>query len=238
MEAITRLMQSVQDEELPAIRQAAESTADAILQGGKLHVFGTGHSHMLAEELFYRAGGLACINPILEESLMLHRNASLSTAMERLSGLSALLLAQQPAKPGDAILIASNSGRNAVVVEMALEAKAIGMTVIALTSLKQAASSASRHASGLRLHEISDIVIDNHGCIGDAAVRIDGLPESAAPTSTVIGAFIVNLLAAEAIELLLQRGFHPELFASSNSDGGDLRNERLIQKYKGEIRCL
>ncbi|WP_227872120.1 SIS domain-containing protein [Paenibacillus albus] len=220
------------------LNQSAQLITDAIEAGRTLHVFGTGHSHMLAEELFYRAGGLACVNPILEEGLMLHRSAVQSTELERLEGLASIILKQQSPQEGDVIIIASNSGRNAVNIEMALAAKASGLKVIAITSLNHAGASSSRHSSGKRLHEVSDVVIDNYGCIGDASVEIPGLPIKVSPTSTVLGACIANAIVAEVVMLLMKRGFTPELFASSNMDGGDEHNRRLLAKYKGVVRSL
>ncbi|SEN81611.1 sugar isomerase domain-containing protein [Paenibacillus sp. OV219] len=238
IDGILELIGTLKAKEQENLSQAALLIADAIESGRTLHAFGTGHSHMLAEELFYRAGGLASVNPILEEGLMLHRNAEQSTDLERLEGLAAVIFKQQAARSGDVIIIASNSGRNAVNIEMALEAKACGLKVIAITSLKHAEAASSRHSSGKRLHEVSDVVIDNHGCIGDAAVSIPGLAIKVSPTSTVSGALIVNAIVAEVTDLLLQRGVTPDLFASSNMDNGDDHNRRLIDKYKGVIRSL
>ncbi|BBH21927.1 hypothetical protein Back11_32720 [Paenibacillus baekrokdamisoli] len=235
---VLELVEVLKTKEREHLSQAAYLIADAIGAGQTLHAFGTGHSHMLAEELFYRAGGLACVNPILEEGLMLHRNAVQSTDLERLEGLAAVLLKQQSAQAGDVIIIASNSGRNAVNIEMALEAKARGLKVIAITSLNHAEASSSRHSSRKRLHEVSDVVIDNHGCIGDASVDIPGLAIRVSPTSTVSGALIINAIVAEVVELLVQRGVTPDLFASSNMDSGDEHNRRLIEKYKGVVRSL
>ncbi|REE85294.1 putative phosphosugar-binding protein [Paenibacillus taihuensis] len=238
IDGIATLVGELKAKESGNLSQAALLIVDAIEAGRTLHVFGTGHSHMLAEELFYRAGGLACVNPILEEGLMLHRNAVQSTELERLEGLASVLLKQQSPKVGDVIIIASNSGRNAANIEMALSAKASGLKVIAITSLNHANASSSRHSSGKRLHEVSDVVIDNQGCIGDAAVEIAGLPIKVSPTSTVLGACIVNAIVAEVVELLLHRGMMPDLFASSNMDGGDAHNRRLIDRYKGVVRSL
>lgn len=238
IEGIVNLMDRLLVQELGKIREAAKLISRAIAAGRTLHAFGTGHSHILAEELFYRAGGLASVNPILEEGLMLHRSALLSTQLERLEGLAAILLKQQPIQAGDVIIIASNSGRNSVTIEMALEAKALGLSVIAITSMNHTLSSNSRHGSGKKLYEIADITIDNHGCVGDASVDIANLLVKVAPTSTVIGAAIVNAIAAEVAELLIQAGVEPEYISSSNTDLGDIYNRRVIQKYKGVVRSL
>ncbi|HEY8198789.1 MAG TPA: sugar isomerase domain-containing protein, partial [Candidatus Limnocylindrales bacterium] len=119
LDVVGRLVERLITEEWPNIRAAAELVADALARGRFVHVFGTGHSHMLAEELFYRAGGLVRVSPILFEGLMLHASAPLSTSLERLPGLADALLRDHPVDAGDVLIIASNSGGNAVTSEMA-----------------------------------------------------------------------------------------------------------------------
>lgn len=216
------------DDEWPNIRAAAELVADTLAARGIVHAFGTGHSHMLAEELYYRAGGLVDVRPILFEGLMLHASAPLSTSLERLPGLAVALLDDHPILPGDALIVASNSGSNAVTSELARLARDGGARVIAVTSLHHATSSAARATALPRLHEIADVVIDNGGRVGDAAVEIDGIGSRVAPTSTVVGAAIVNAIVAEAVGILVERGSAPEIFASSNVEGGDAVNAALL----------
>ena len=223
-ELVARLL----DDEWPNIRAAAELVADALAARGIVHAFGTGHSHMLAEELYYRAGGLVDVRPILFEGLMLHASAPLSTSLERLPGLAAAILDDHPIRPGDVLIVASNSGSNAVTSELARLARDAGARVIAVTSLRHATSSAARATALPRLHELADVVIDNGGCVGDAAVEIDGVGSRVAPTSTVIGAAIVNAIEAEAVGILVGRGAAPEIFASSNVEGGDAVNAALL----------
>ena len=110
-----RLLDRLAGDEWTALDAAAQLVADALAGGGTVHAFGTGHSHMLAEELFYRAGGLVRVRPILFEGLMLHAGAELSTSLERLPGLAAAILEQHPIEPRDVLVVASNSGGNAVV---------------------------------------------------------------------------------------------------------------------------
>ncbi|HEY6570904.1 MAG TPA: SIS domain-containing protein [Candidatus Limnocylindrales bacterium] len=223
-ELVARLL----DDEWPNIRAAAELVADTLAARGIVHAFGTGHSHMLAEELYYRAGGLVDVRPILFEGLMLHASAPLSTTLERLPGLGAALLEDHPIHPGDALIVASNSGSNAVTSELAQLARDAGARVIAVTSLRHATSSAARATALPRLHELADVVIDNGGCVGDAAVEIRGVGSRVAPTSTVVGAAIVNAIEAEAVGILVERGAAPEIFASSNVEGGDAVNAALL----------
>lgn len=221
-----------------AMDRAADLIAEALANGGLLHTFGTGHGHLLAEELFYRAGSLAAINAILDPSLMLHVSATGSTAVERLSGYAEPLLDRYSVKAGDVLLIASNSGRNSVPIEMALAAQARGLKVIALTSLAHSRSQLSRHPSGKRLYEIADVVLDNCGEIGDAAIEIEGLPGKIGATSTVIGAAILHALVCKVVEKMLERGIVPPVTLSANVSGGDEYNARVLNEYRSRIRHL
>jgi uncharacterized phosphosugar-binding protein len=223
-----RLVSRLETEEWDHIEAAADLVADSLAAGGTVHVFGTGHSHMLAEELYYRAGGLVRVRPILFEGLMLHASAPLSTSLERLPGLAAAILEDQPLAAGDVLIIASNSGSNAVITEMARLAMERGVGTIAITSLEHATSEDAREAVGPRLHEIVDVSIDNGGIVGDAAIGVDGFATRVGPTSTVVGAAIENALVAEVVERLVSRGKAPAVFTSANVSGGDALNETYL----------
>lgn len=233
IEVIEKLLVRLKNEEKLNIEKAAQAIAAAMQKNKWLYVFGSGHSSMMAEEFFYRAGGLVRVYPIFNPALMVHNGAIKSTAAERQSGVAKKILKNYPISSGDVLFIASNSGRNAVPIEMAIEAKKIGGLVIALTSLNHSKSVVSRHSSGKRLFELADIVIDNGGVVGDAAVPVNG--EKVAPTSTVINAAIVNAIVARVVELL---GDKAEFFASSNTDEGEKRNQKYIDRYKDFVKCL
>ena len=209
------------------IELAGQWVAEALARNRFLFAFGTGHSHMLAEELFYRAGGLVRAIPILEEPLMLHEGAADSTAKEREPGYAERILERYPLGAGDVLIIASNGGRNAVPIELALEARAKGARTVAITNLTQTRAWPSRHPGGKRLFEVTDAVIDNCGVDGDAVVSLAGLNTAAGPTSSVTGTFIVNLIALAALEFAVQADTRPEVYVSSNTSGDD-HNARLI----------
>jgi uncharacterized phosphosugar-binding protein len=227
------LVGRLETQEWDRVAAAAELIVASLAAGGTIHVFGTGHSHMLAEELYYRAGGLVRVRPILFEGLMLHASAPLSTSLERLPGLARAILDDEPVAPGDVLLIASNSGSNAVVTEMAALARERGLRTIAITSLEHATSEQVREAVELRLHELVDVTIDNGGAVGDAAVDVEGLPARVGPTSTVVGAAIENAIVAEVVERLVARGILPAVFTSANVAGGDARNEVHLRAGDG-----
>jgi uncharacterized phosphosugar-binding protein len=233
---VEKLIKEVIETQSASMEQAAKMIAETLMNDGILYTFGTGHSHMLAEEIFYRAGGLAKVYPILDEGLMLHSGAVKSTSLERLHGYAEALLENYPVKQGDVIIIASNSGRNAVTIEMALEAKKKGMKIIALTNLKHSQNVTSRHTSGKLLYQLGDVVLDNCGCIGDATVEFDQIG-CVGPTSTVIGAMILHAIICDAVEIMLKKDKAPEVFISSNVGNGD-NNKALIEKYSKTIKCL
>lgn len=224
---IREQMERIATRQRAAIETAGTWMAEALAAGRFVFVFGTGHSHLLAEEPFYRAGGLVGVVPILDDDLMLHRSASRSTELERESGRAGLLLARYRITRGDVLLIASNSGRNAVPIEMALEARHRGARVIALTNLAQTRAWPSRHPTGKHLADVADLVVNNEGVEGDAAVEIPGIPSRVGPTSTVTGALIVNLMMLHSLEVTLARGGTPDVFVSSNA-GGESHNASRI----------
>ena len=238
IESCKNIIEKIETDGAPNIEKAAATVSETIISGKRLYLFGTGHSHMLAEELFYRAGGLVNVQPILVEPLMLHISASESTLAERVEGYAEKIFAEYRMSEGDTVVIISNSGRNGVIVDMALLCKEKGLNVIALTNLKHTYAGASRHKSGKRLCEIADTVLDNFGCVGDACVNVDGVEGKICPTSTVTGALILNAIVAQAVENCAREGFIPEHFASSNVDGGDEINNALVNKYKKELKHL
>ncbi len=238
IENIKNIISRIENEGAERIEKTAELLAKTLMSGKKIYLFGTGHSHMLSEELFYRAGGLVNIQPILIDVLMLHVSASASTVAEREEGMSERIFDEYKMQKNDTVIIISNSGRNGVIVDMALLCKEKGLNTIALTNIEHTYAGLSRHKSGKRLCEITDLVLDNCGCIGDASVEVDGVEGKICPTSTVIGALLLNASVARCVEICAENGFIPEHFASSNIDGGDEINNRLVEKYIKEIKHL
>lgn len=237
-ENLQKILTRIATEQLDNIEKAARAVADTLENGGRVHAFGTGHSHMLAEEIFYRAGGLVNVNPILETSLMLHESAAKSTELERLEGYGEILFDHHSINQKDILFLFSNSGRNGVAIDLALIAGERGVKTVVITNMEHTMQGASRHSSGKKLFEAADIVIDNCGCHGDASMRIDEINRSVAPTSTAAGAAILNAIEARAVEIMVSEGFTPEVFSSSNVDGGDEINNAYIAKYKKEIKSL
>ena len=231
-ETITRAWETQQTQ----MTGAKTLIAKAIEAKKNVFVFGCSHAGILAEEVFYRTGGLAVVNPIFFPGFMLNtRPITMTSALERTEGLGKIILKQNHVSEGDVLLLHSVSGRNTVPVEMAIEARAMGVHTICITNLEYSNAVTSRHPSGKRLFEVCDIVIDNCGVTGDAAVMLDGLPEKIGPTSTTVGAAILNAIVIEAVEEMIADGIVPPVFMSANLDGGDEHNARIFEEYKDNI---
>lgn len=223
----------VVENEGESIDRATELIFDSCKEGGRFYVFGSGHSHMIAEEIYIRAGGLAYVKGILPPELMLHQMPNKSTYMERLDGYAKNMLSLYQVEAGDSIMVVSNSGRNNIPVEMCLEAKKLGANVIALTSMKHSQSVSSRHKSGKNIYEIADATIDSHAPKGDAAYRIEGVQADLGPTSDFTGIGIAQAIIIGVISRLKEADLEIPVFKSSNLDGADEYNDRLFNQYYG-----
>jgi uncharacterized phosphosugar-binding protein len=235
---IQNLIKRVLETQMDKIDEAGAVVAETIMSNGFVYAFGTGHSHMMAEELFYRAGGLARVYPILEDALMLHNGAIKSTEMGRLDGYAELILERYECNEKDCLIIASNSGRNPVSIEMVKAAHKRGMKVIGLTNLTHSEAQESRHVSGSKLYEIGDVVLDNQGCLGDASIPIPEIDRNIGATSTSLGAMLLQAVAISAVEIMIEKGHIPEVFSSSNLDEGDEINDKILAKYRSHVKPL
>jgi uncharacterized phosphosugar-binding protein len=233
VDAVRSAVAAITANEATALARAVELCADAAAAGRTIYLFGTGHSHVMAEEGHHRAGGLACVCPILAAGLMLHEGAESGTLMERTPGVAAAVLARYPIQAGDVLIVFSNSGVNTVPVEAALAGKDAGAVVIAVLAAAYAATVPTGPV-GRKLADVADLVIDNHGPPGDAAVAFEGSPLRSGPLSTVTGALILNAILVGVVERLIARGIEPPVWISSNLPGAHEHNLRLLARYRGK----
>ena len=234
---IKRTLEAIFQTEQDKIDQAGELLARTLKEDGLLYVFGCGHSHMLAEELFYRAGGLAAVYPIFETAAMLHEGAAKSSQIERMSGYAPHVLRRYPISDKDCLLISSTSGINPFGIEIAQGARERGAKVIGISSSAYL-SKPSRHSEGKHLPDVCDLCIDNHVPEGDASVSVRADGTKAGPLSTIATLSIANAIVLTACEKLTAQGIEPEVFRSGNCPGTDEYNARILDAYQPRIRHL
>ena len=236
-EEVTRTLERVIRGQAGPIRQTAALVADVLAADGLVYLFGCGHSHLVTEDVFYRAGGLAPVCPILDSALMLHDGAVKSSCLERMPGLARPLFDRFAVTERDVLIVFSTSGINPVPTEMAQCAREKGVPVVAVVS-RAYDGDASRHPAGHKLTDFADIVLDNGVCHGDAAVEVGGSGVRVGPVSTISACTILQAVMVQAAEFLWERGAELPVYVSGNVPGGMERNAGLIERYRARIRSL
>ncbi|MFJ2648966.1 SIS domain-containing protein [Streptomyces sp. NPDC087420] len=236
-DAAIGLLQRVRDTESANIAAAGRAIADTVAAGGRLFAFGAGHSSLAAQDVVYRAGGFALMNLLAVPGVVGVdvMPATLGSALERVEGLATTVLDASPATAGDVLVVISLSGRNILPVEMASHARALGLTVIGVTSVAYASSTESRNSLGGFLKDHCDIVLDNGIAVGDAELTADGIEAPFAPASTVVTSALMQAMMAAAAGELVERGTEPPLLRSGNVDGGPEWNVRVMTEYRDRI---
>ncbi len=222
------------EQQSPAIRKAAGWFAETILAGRMVHVFGSGHSRIMVEEMWPRYGSFPGFNPIVELSLTFHNlvvganGQRQAMFLENVPGLAERILRNFDLKSTDTALVISSSGCNVVPIEMAEHFQRQGIKVVALITAQHAAGSRSRRADGKKLGDFADLVLDTGAPLGDAMVRVPGLETPVSPGSTVGGAMLVNAMKAETARLLTEAGRPPKVLTGSAIIG----EERAVQLFE------
>lgn len=241
LNATRQSLDAIEATQLEAVRLASARFAETILQGRLVHVFGTGHSRMAVEEVFPRYGSFPGFHPIVELSMTYHNpvvganGQRQAMFLENVQGFGPLLWRNFATKPEDCLLAISTSGCSAVTVDVAIEAKRLGMFVVALTSLSHSQASTPKHSSGQRLHEVADLVLDQQAPAGDSAVWVEGLETPVAPISTLTSCTMINLVKAEVARLLTEAGAPPNVLTAACHLGPE-RTAALFEKTYDDYR--
>lgn len=234
--AVFGLLKQIADTQQEAIQKAAEILAKVVVGDGIVYTFGTGHSHIIAEDVAYRAGGLVALDAILEPSLTGHQHVHKSEYMERVEGMAEVMLNYWGVSSKDALIVISTSGRNAAPIEMAKIAQERHIPVIAITSLEYSKGTTSRHSRGWKLYEFADVVIDNHSPKGDCMLKLEGVDQPTGAASGIGGLFILQMIMAQTIENIAKMGVEPPIFKAGNLDGSDEWNKKMLDRYHGRVK--
>ncbi len=237
------LMRRIREEEQDSLGRAARRVVDQVAQDRLVHIFGPGgHSNLAAQEIFYRAGSLMHLAPILDEGTLLSNGALRSTAMERTPGYGRVVIADRDLGADDVLILVNTYGINAALIDAALEAKRRGVSLIGLSSHAHAAATPpdhpARHPEKLNLQDLVDVAIDTKVPAGDAVMTVAGVAERVASVSTFANAFALNCLVLRVVALLARDGVDPPLWRSSNTAGGDAANARLLPRFRQRVRGL
>ncbi len=233
----SRALVSAVERQLPAIQQAADWFAKTILAGRMVHVFGSGHSRIMVEEMWPRYGSFPGFNPIVELSLTFHNpvvganGQRQAMFLENVSGLAERILRNFDLAPADSALVVSSSGCNVVPSEMAEEFRRRGVRVVAIISKAHSEASASRRADGRKLQDFADLVLDTGAPVGDAMVAVEGLETPVAPGSSVGGCLLVNGIKAEVAERLVRAGHPPKVLTAGAICGAERATELFESAY-------
>jgi uncharacterized phosphosugar-binding protein len=235
-EGIGQIFEKIRQTQGENIEKAAEFIAEAILQDGLVHIFGTGHSNVIAEEVFARANTLAPVNQVVDLSMAGSVNTVRSFYLERVEGIGELIFEHVRAQPQDVFLVISNSGRNAAPIDFARAAKEHGHKVIVETCTAFSLSQPSRHSSGKRLLDYADVILDNQTPFADVVVKIEGMKPGLGSASGIAGSLLVHATLVEAAVKIKERGVEPPVFMHGNLDGGMEYNQYLLDRYWLRIR--
>ena len=226
---IVEILQRIEREEREKMTEAAETVANVICRDGIIYTFGCGHSHLPCLDTFYRAGGLACVSPILDEDLMLHDGAAKSSRMEKMPGIAAEAFRRHHVTPNDLIVVISASGKNAAPVEMCECAKKAGVKLVTI-------SSSAYIDHGAKLLSLGDIAVDCKVPYGDAVIDVGEAKMGG--LSTYASLFILNSILIDGAKKALAKGTVPPVYRSGNVEGGTAKNVALEERYFGRIKRL
>lgn len=242
-QAILKNLEEVNKTQGKSIKEAASLMADAIANDRLISVYGGGgHTTLVMGEMFFRAGGLCNINPIMETGLSVFNQALKYLELERTVNYGSAIVKYFDLKKDDVLLIFHNIGVNAATIDAAMEAKKNGVRIIAISSSywqnEMPEDHFIRHPSRKNLFDFADVCIDDLNPVGDATVTVPGLDTPIAPISNIVDFYIAHLLEIETVSQCIERGIEPPVWKSANEPGGDEHNASNIEKYKSRIKML
>lgn len=241
LDKMIEAQQSLMQREAGSIEKAATEITSSLRQGGVVHVFGSGHSHLPPEEAFYRSGGLAPVNALLDPSLMFHEGTEKCIALEKWDGYATrFVVPKYDLRAGEVMIVFSASGRNNAPIEVAIAAQDRGLYTIGVTSRRYSAATDSRHPGGKHLCDVVDLVLDHDVPHGDNAIQIDGHPElgSTGGMSTVLAILMVNAVFSQVIENFIKAGETPPMIRCPNVGSEEVAlaaNAATFEKYKSRL---
>lgn len=243
LQKIIANMEKIEKEQLDNIKKAAEYMAGAIANDRLISVYGGGgHTTLVMGEMFFRAGGLSNINPIMETGLSVFNQALKYLELERCVNYGRSIMKYYKLQKDDVLIIFHNIGINAATIDAALEAKEQGAKIIAVSSSfwqkEMPKEHFIRHPSGKNLFDLADVCIDDYNPVGDAVVRVPGFDTPIAPISNIVDFYIAHRLEIETVNQCVKRGIEPPVWRSANAPGGDEFNRKYIKKYSPRIKCL
>ena len=236
-------IQAVLETQSDNIRRGAALMADAVAADKLIHVYaGGGHTTLAMGEMFFRAGGLANINPLMETALSVFNQALKYLELERTVNFGASIIKYYDIKKDDVVIFFHNIGINPATIDAAMEVKKRGGKIIAVASShwqnEMPPDHFIRHPSGKNLFDFADVCIDDLNPVGDAIVEVPGFETPIAPVSNVVDFTIAHLLEIEPVRQCVERGVTPPVWNSANTPGGDEKNAAYLKKYKPLVKCL
>ena len=236
-------LEQVNKTEEPNIDAAASLMADAIANDRLIHVYGGGgHTTLPVGEMFFRAGGLANIDPVMEPALSVFNQALKYLELERTVNFGASIVRYYKLQKDDVLIIFHNIGINPATIDAAEEAKREGAKIIAVSSSywqeEMPKDHFIRHPSGKNLFDLADVCINDYNPVGDAAVVVPGFETPIAPISNIVDFYIAHMLEIKTVAECVRRGIKPPVWSSANVPGGDEKNAALIEKYRPRVKML
>lgn len=243
LKKIVAALEQVEERQADNIEKAAELLADAIAKDELIHVYGGGgHTTLVMGEMFFRAGGLANINPIMETGLSVFNQALKYLELERTVNYGKSIVRYFRVQAGEVFIIFHNIGINAATIDAAIQAKEDGAKIIAVSSSfwqnEMPEDHFIRHPNKKNLFDYADVCIDDYNPIGDAVVEVDGFDTPIAPISNIIDFYIAHRLEIAAVKKCIERGIEPPVWSSANAPGGDEINARYVEKYLYRVKSL